>query len=121
MPSIGQFCVLNYRTAYQSWKDEIDSVKKERPAAANTQHHRRSTTPNGVDSGLWLVEAISESDCSRLQNQNAIVGRIHALLLVIQAIVVSGSMGDVTGFKGSLPGSSCSSPPSLIRPVSASG
>ena len=101
---------LNYRTAYQTWKDEIDSqrVRSTRTSVSEPKRTERvevsvsAPQTTSQTSKLFLKVTVHDFKIKMplLGAPSNPHDASHALLLVIQSIVVSGSIGDITGFKG---------------------
>ena len=110
---------LNYRSAYQSWKDEIDrsnsnqltptgsakgnflSVTGGQPEAKRT-FSGSSVNPSAANLSKWFLN-VTVTD---FKVKMPLIGpdASQVLLLIIDHIGVSGIIGDITGFKGMFTG-----------------
>ena len=100
---------LNYRSAYQSWKDEIDrqiiSVPKT-PLGILPKHEKPVSVPvlPGSSSKWFLNVTVTDFKVKMPLIQREVNETIQVLLLIINHIGVSGIIGDITGFKGGFTG-----------------
>lgn len=109
---------LNYRSAYQSWKDEIDRtsmqinvpknttvpISKERTVPTITSSSSASTTSQ-IPSKWFLNVTVTDFKVKMpLIVRSELKEPSQVLLLMINHIGVSGIIGDITGFKGKFNG-----------------
>jgi hypothetical protein len=114
---------LNCRSAYQTWKDEIDlqRVSKIRPgpsprggsANSDSSIHTKVETPSvssdqthisKANPKLFLKVTVSDFKIKMPLLATSKNDSGQALALMIQSIGVSGTLGDITGFKGTFNG-----------------